>query len=63
MEKLDARNRYGKSIANHAPSEFITILENKVVSLGGKFEKVDFGNSPLTYFQKNSIIITKEHTR
>lgn len=36
---------YDKSIANHAPSEFITILENKVVSLGGKFEKVDIKNS------------------
>lgn len=43
--KYISKKRYGKSIANHAPSEFITILENKVVSLGGRFEKVDIKNS------------------
>ena len=35
------KKRYGKSVANHAPAKFVTILENKVKSLGGKFYEVD----------------------
>ena len=39
------KKRYGKSVANHAPSEFVTILKNKVLSLGGKFIEVDPKNA------------------
>ena len=35
------KKRYGKSVANHAPAMFVTILKNKVESLGGKFYEVD----------------------
>lgn len=43
--KIQKKKRFGKSIANHAPSMFITILENKVNSLGGKVVKVDPQNA------------------
>ena len=35
------KKRYGKSVANHAPAMFVTILKNKVESLGGQFHEVD----------------------
>ena len=35
------KKRYGKSVANHAPAMFVSILKNKVESLGGKFYEVD----------------------
>lgn len=40
-----SKKRYGKSVANHAPAEFITILKNKVLSLGGTFIEVDVKNA------------------
>lgn len=43
--RYDSKKRFGKSITNHAPAEFITILRNKVVSLGGKFYEVDIKNA------------------
>ena len=43
--KIQKKKRFGKSIANHAPSMFVTILENKVNSLGGKVVKVDTQNA------------------
>lgn len=39
------KKRFGKSIANHAPAEFVTILMNKVEELGGTFVKVDPKNA------------------
>lgn len=39
--KFVSKKRFGKSIAIHAPAEFITILKNKVQFLGGKFIEVD----------------------
>ena len=35
------KKRYGKSVANHAPAMFVSILKNKVLSLGGHFYEVD----------------------
>lgn len=43
--KFASKKRYGKSIANRAPSMFITILENKVKSLGGTLKKIDIKNA------------------
>ena len=43
--KIQKKKRFGKSVANHAPSMFVTILENKVKSLGGKVVKVDTQNA------------------
>lgn len=43
--KIQSKKRYGKSVANHAPSMFVTILENKVNSLGGTFVKADTKNA------------------
>lgn len=43
--RIQSKKRYGKSVANHAPSMFVTILENKVKSLGGTFVKADVKNS------------------
>ena len=37
------KKRYGKSVAHHAPAMFVSILENKVKSLGGELHKVDIG--------------------
>lgn len=47
--KMQKKKRFGKSVANHAPSMFVTILENKVASLGGKVVKVDTQNAASQY--------------
>lgn len=39
------KKRFGKSVANHAPAEFVIILKNKVEALGGTFVKVDTKNA------------------
>lgn len=39
------KKRYGKSIANHAPAMFVSILKKKVLSLGGHFHEVDIRNA------------------
>lgn len=43
------KKRFGKSVANHAPSMFVSILENKVKSLGGEVVKVDTKNAASQY--------------
>ena len=53
--KIQKKKRFGKSIANHAPSMFVSILENKVKSLGGEVVKVDTKNAASQYdFTDNS---------
>ena len=47
--KIQKKKRFGKSVANHAPSMFVSILENKVKSLGGKVVKVDTKNAASQY--------------
>jgi len=47
--RIQKKKRFGKSVANHAPSMFINILENKVKSLGGKVVKVDTKNAASQY--------------
>lgn len=47
--KIQKKKRFGKSVANHAPSMFVTILENKVKSLGGEVVKVDTKNAASQY--------------
>lgn len=42
--KIKSKKRFGKSILNHAPSEFVDILKNKVNSLGGSLTKIDIAN-------------------
>ena len=43
--KNRCKKRYGKSVANHAPSMFVSILKNKVLSLGGNFYEIDLRNA------------------
>ncbi len=43
--KNRSKKRYGKSVAIHSPALFVSILENKVRSLGGQFHKVDIHNA------------------
>ena len=43
--KIKKKKRFGKSIHNHAPATFVTLLENKVKSLGGEFYSVDTRNA------------------
>ncbi|MBO4674411.1 MAG: hypothetical protein J5616_08700 [Bacteroidaceae bacterium] len=53
--KIQKKKRFGKSVANHAPAMFVTILENKVKSLGGEVVKVDTQNAASQYdFTNNS---------
>ena len=53
--RIQKKKRFGKSVANHAPSMFVTILENKVKSLGGEVVKVDTQNAASQYdFTNNS---------
>ena len=47
--KIQKKKRFGKSVANHAPAMFVTILENKVKSLGGEVVKVDTQNAASQY--------------
>lgn len=47
--KIQKKKRWGKSVANHAPSMFVTILENKVKSLGGTVVKADVRNAASQY--------------
>ena len=47
--KIQKKKRFGKSVANHAPSMFVSILENKVKSLGGEVVKVDTKNAASQY--------------
>jgi len=47
--KIQKKKRFGKSGANHAPSMFVSILENKVKSLGGEVVKVDTKNAASQY--------------
>lgn len=57
--KIQSKKRFGKSVANHAPAQQITILENKVKSLGGNFIKVDIKNGASRFdFTNNEF---KEH--
>ena len=39
----------GKQIGNHSPATFVTILKNKVESLGGSFTEVDTDNGATDY--------------
>ena len=43
--KNRCKRRFGKSIAHHAPAMFVSILQNKVRSLGGSFHKVEIKNA------------------
>jgi len=53
--KIQKKKRFGKSVANHAPSMFVSILEKKVKSLGGEVVKVDTKNAASQYdFTDNS---------
>lgn len=52
--KYQSKKRFGKSIANHAPAMFITILENKVKSLGGQLIRVDIKNAASRFDFTNS---------
>lgn len=47
--RIQKKKRFGKSVANHAPAMFVTILENKVKSLGGDVVKVDTQNAASQY--------------
>lgn len=47
--RFKSKKGRGKSIGNHAPAMFVTILENKVKSLGGKVVKVDTKNAASRY--------------
>jgi hypothetical protein len=39
--RINKKKRFGKSLANKAPSKFITILENKLKSKGGKYLEIN----------------------
>ena len=52
--RIQTNKRFGKSIANHAPAMFITILENKVKSLGGEFKRVPIENGASRFDFTNS---------
>lgn len=57
--KFMRKKRFGKSISNKAPASFVTILERKVVSAGGTFQKVN------TFTVKASQLnhLTETHTK
>ena len=57
--KNRCKKRYGKSIAHHAPAMFVSILENKVKSLGGVFIPVDITDYAATQFDFTNKEFTK----
>lgn len=62
--KINPKKRHGKSIANHAPAMFATILENKVKSLGGSFTKLPIRNAATQFdFTNQSFTPHKESER
>lgn len=70
--KYRSKKRYGKSVANHAPAMFVTILENKVKSLGGEFHRInpgyaatqfDFTNGEFTKHEVSERSITLSNGR
>ena len=60
--KFKKKKRYGKSIGNHAPAMFVTLLENKVKSFGGKFYKVN-PNIAATQFDFTTQEFTKHELK
>ena len=46
--RIKSNKRFGKSISNAAPSQFITILKNKFISLGGTVVEVNAVNAAAT---------------
>ena len=48
--KRQSRKRFGKSIANKAPAAFVNILEEKVLRLGGTFERVSTFDTKASQF-------------
>lgn len=56
--KIRCKKRYGKSVANHAPAMFVSILKNKVQSLGGEFREVEPGYAA-TQFDFTNGVFTK----
>lgn len=60
--KNRCKKRYGKSVANHAPSMFVSILKNKVLSLGGQFHEVDIRYAA-TQFDFTNGIKTKHEVK
>ena len=70
--KNRCKRRFGKSVAHHAPAMFISILQNKVRSLGGAFHKVeiknaatqfDFTNGEFTKHELNERTVTLSNGR
>ena len=70
--KIRCKRRFGKSIAHHAPAMFVSILQNKVRSLGGSFHKVeiknaatqfDFTNGEFTKHELNERTVTLSNGR
>jgi len=70
--KNRCKKRYGKTVAHHAPAMFVSILENKVKSLGGRFYEVDprnaatqfdFTNGEFTKHEVNERSITLSNGR
>ena len=47
--KYKSKRGSGRSVGNHAPAMFVDILENKVKSLGGRFERVTTQNAASQY--------------
>ena len=46
--RIKSNKRFGKSISNAAPSQFLTIVKNKFTSLGGTIVEVDAVNAAAT---------------
>ena len=70
--KIRCKRRFGKSVAHHAPAMFVSILQNKVRSLGGSFHKVeiknaatqfDFTNGEFTKHELNERTVTLSNGR
>lgn len=60
--KNRCKKRYGKSVANHAPAMFVSILKNKVLSLGGQLHEVDVRYAA-TQFDFTNGVKTKHEVR
>ena len=59
--KSKCRKRFGKSISNKAPAVFVDILEKKVVSQGGTFQRIDTFNAKASQYNHQEKAYKKKH--
>ena len=59
--RMKRKKRFGKSIANKAPAEFVNILEKKVISQGGSFYRINTAEAKASQYDHKAKAYKKKH--